>query len=438
MPFAHLDCAAVGRSLTQLSTRPEDLADAYFERTETLELPGSGATPGVRVRREEGFALRLTRERQTWLASRDGFDSKDFGQALRQVARVYPSAAYPAPRLEVGPWDGPPAAPELTELTSALERSIRAHHVAFPLMLTARRHRRWLRVVSGPLVTEPEQEGFYSCTVELPWGTHGALFPKLGPPAVAHLADHLVETFRARRAPPPEPFRGVVVLGPGATAVLLHEAIAHSLEADLLALSGHPEGAVGVRLGRRELSVLDDPATAPEEVRRRTDDEGRTVRRRWLLREGVVQQPLADAAWAEGSEILIPGAARRGDRHGPPDPRSSHLELLAGDTAEDDLRAEAEGGLWIAEASRGSLDPLTGVFELGFVAARRIRGGAIGEPVGAGLLSGRIADLLGSLTAVGDERRLAGAGWCAKGGRKVPVWATCPAVRLEGLAVTPW
>ena len=29
----------------------------------------------------------------------------------------------------------------------------------------------------------------------------------------------------------------------------------------------------------------------------------------------------------------------------------------------------------------------------------------------------------------------AGAGWCAKGGQKLPVWATAPALRLEAVTV---
>ncbi len=229
-----------------------------------------------------------------------------------------------------------------------------------------------------------------------------------------------------------------MVLGPAAAAVLLHEAVAHSLEADTLAASGDPELAVGVRFGPEILSVLDDPGTAPEGVRRRTDDEGREVRRRWLLQGGEVRQPLADARWAMASEVLFPGAGRRGDRHVPPGPRSTHLELAPGEHGDDELLAGAEGGLWVAEAERGALDPLTGVFGLDLPLARRIRGGGAAETVGPSRLSGRVADLLPAVAGIGREARQAGAGWCAKGGQKLPVWATCPALRLEGVEVAPW
>ena len=192
---------------------------------------------------------------------------------------------------------------------------------------------------------------------------------------------------------------------------------------------------MGVRLGSAALSVLDDPGAAPEGVRRRTDDEGQEVRRRWLLRSGEVQEPLADSRWARDSELLLPGAARRGDRHSPPGPRSTHLELLPGESADDDLLADADGGLYLAEAGRGALDPLSGTFRLDAPCGQRIRGGIAAETVGPCRLAGRVADLLAAVTAVGATSRPAGAGWCAKGGQKLAVWATAPALRLEGVEV---
>jgi predicted Zn-dependent protease len=161
------------------------------------------------------------------------------------------------------------------------------------------------------------------------------------------------------------------------------------------------------------------------------------VRRRWLLREGVVEDPLADTLWAGSSERLTPGAARRGSRHLPPSPRSYHLELLPGEATAEDLLRDAEGGLYLPEASRGRLDPLSGAFTLSAPFARRIRSGVAADLVGPCRLRGTVADLLGRITAVGSEPRSAGAGWCAKGGSKLPVWATSPALRLEGVEVLP-
>lgn len=437
MPFSELDTAAVARTLSQIAENPEDVVDAFFERREDVELPPDGEPPGLRVWREEGFAVRLAREGRTWLAARDVVESRPFAEALRQVARAMPSATYPEPSLQMLPFAEAPAAPELFDFPGAVARAVRAHHVGFPFRLTVRRHRRWVQVVGPRLVPGGETETFYSCAVESSWGRHGTLLPGLDAEAVSTTAAAIVALFRSRSAPLAEASRGIAVLGSAAVAVLLHEAVAHALEADTLAQGGNPEAAVGVPMAAACLDVLDDPAAAPEGVRRVTDDEGLPVVRRWLLRGGVVEQPLSDLLWARTSPVLLPGAGRRGTRHLPPGPRSSHLEVLPGETSDSDLLAGAAEGFFLPEASRGALDILSGEFTLHLPYARRFRRGALADTVGPCVLRGQVADLLTRVTAVGNEARPAGAGWCAKGGQKLPVWATAPALRLEGVDLTP-
>jgi predicted Zn-dependent protease len=438
MPFSELDTAAVARTLSQLAEQPDDVVDAFFERREEAELPPEDEGPGFRVRREEGFAIRLSREGHTWLAARDAIDARPFAEALRQVARALPSATYPDPAFRLPPLaPDPHAAAELGGVPDALTRAIRSHHVGFPARLTVRRHRRWIQVVGPRLVAGQETETFYSLHAEASWGGYGAIHPRLDGRAIDSFASSLVHLFRARQAPAPEPFRGTAILAPAAVAVLLHEAVAHALEADVLAQGGNPEAAVGVAMAARNLDVLDDPAAAPPGVRRATDDEGSAVFRRWLLRGGIVEQPLADLLWARTSPVFVPGAGRRGSRHLPPGPRSFHLELLPGEATDDDLLSDADGGLYLQEASRGALDPLSGEFRLHLPFARRIRRGALSDTVGPCVLRGRVADLLTRVAALGREARPAGAGWCAKGGQKMPVWATAPTLRLEGVEIVP-
>lgn len=438
-PFAAVDRPAVARALSQIADRPGDLADVYMERLETVELPPAEAPgPGLTVRREEGLAVRLVRGGDAWLAAVDHVGPDAFTAALRRAARVLPAASYAAPALALPDWGPAPEAPEVRAFPAAVQRAIRERRAAFPLALTVTRHRRWLQVVGGEkLVPEPQSESFYSLRAEMPFGSHGTLLTELGAGAAERLADRLVERFRGRDAEPPAPFCGPVVLGPDAAAVLLHEAVAHALEADLLAVGGDPEAAPGVELGNPLLHVLDDPTSAPEPVRRDSDDEGQATRRRWLLRAGTVGEPLCDARRAAGSEVLTAGAGRRAHRHQPPSPRSHHLELAPGDLTDDDLFADAEGGLYLPTAESGSLDPLTGRFRLRFPGGRRLRGGAPAEAVGPCGLDALVADLLGAVTGVGTTARPAGAGWCAKGGQKLPVWATCPPLRLDGVEVAP-
>ena len=122
----------------------------------------------------------------------------------------------------------------------------------------------------------------------------------------------------------------------------------------------------------------------------------------------------------------MPGAARRSSRHLPPGPRSHHLELVA----RADSAAAPAGAYSFDFAERGALDPRSGVFTLEFPCGIR-QAGESGEPVGRCQLRGRLADLLGSVVGVGAEARHSGAGWCAKGGQKLPVWAHTPSLHLS-------
>lgn len=432
------DNAAISRALAQIAGQPTDLADAFFESTEIVELPPESEQPGFRVWCESGLAIRLMRRGQTWLAARDRIDGAAFEDALRRVARALPRAPYPRPSFAAEAPREAPRATELQNFPGRLNEALRKRQLTVSFQLRLRRHRRASQVIGPQVSSGIESERFYSIEIELPDGErYGRLFSRLTEETASQLATAIADRTSARDAAPPATWRGPCVLGPAATAVLLHEAIAHTLEADTLALSGRPEAAIGTRLANPLLTVIDDPASAPENVRRKTDDEGSPTTRRFLLRQGVIEQPLCDRLWAQKSEALVAGAGRRGSRHLPPGPRSTHLELGRGDLSPQDLLAAADGGVYLPEARRGQLDPVNGLFTLDFPYGLRIRDGAAEEPVGRCRLRGHVSDLLGAIDGIGREQQDGGAGWCAKGGIKLPVWANTPALRFEGIPLSP-
>lgn len=433
MTWGRLETAAVARLLASIASDPGDLVDAYFERRVDAEWPAAESRAGLRVRREEGLAVRLVRGRRAWIASRDRIEGGALVEALRQVARVQP-ATLPEPELAAG--DAPPPPREaMGAFERELERALRRHHVAFPFRVTTRWHRRDIQVVGSLWVPPCEREVFFSLDVELPWGRHGALSTALGAAEAERVARFLVGRFRAREALPPAAGRTTAWFAPAAAAVLVHEAVAHALEADLLELTGRVEGALGLELGPACLAVLDDPRRAPRGVERATDDEGRAVERRWLLRDGKVEQPLADATTAAISERLAPGSGFRGDRHVHPLPRTHHLELPPGEASAEALALAAEGGVHVAEVDGGTLDPATGAVTLWIPWARRVEGGRLGESLGGFRLRTTVRSLLGGVRAIGHDAELAGAGWCAKSGQRRAVWATVPSLVVADLEI---
>jgi TldD protein len=368
---------------------------------------------------------------------------------LRQVARAQP-AAMVEPELAAGDPLAVPAVPVATlrAFAAELERAIRRHHVAFPFRLTTRWHRRDLQVVGPRWVPDGEREVFYSLDVEMPWGRYGALATGLQAGEAERVARALVARFRAREAPPPPSGRYPLLLSPGATAVMLHEAVGHALEADLIAAGTGAGAGVGgwsaagtaelrqsPAPGRPLLDVLDDPRRAPRGVDRTTDDEGQAVVRRWLIRGGRVDQPISDALHAARSEQLMPGSGFRGSRHQAPLPRTHHLELLPGEADASALLAAAEGGLFVPELDQGTLDPETGEVVLHAPCGRLIRDGVLAESCGPFRMRSSVPELLAAVVAVGDDAQAAGAGWCAKGGQRRAVWATAPSLVLAGMEI---
>ena len=432
------DRSAVARSLARVGSGPSSFVDAFFERVETCSLAldtREETSWSPRLQREEGFGVRLCDDR-SWLGSRDVLDTENFLSACRQVARRQPNAPLVIDDLVFGPWPELESAQEIETYPASVEAALREIRVGFPMRMDVTRHRRWIQVIGDRLVPDPEAERFYSIAATIPGGRYGILLDALAGSEAA-VARALANLFRAREAEPPAAEQCTVVFGPAASAVLLHETVAHLLECDTLAESGRPSAASGVELGSSLLDVVDDATSAPAGLRRVTDDEGMPIDRRWLLRRGVVEQPLADRAWSSRDEGLHPGCARRSSRHAFPVPRSYHLELLEGDQPAAEILKATEHGLLVEEVARGQLDPMTGTFWLRADWCREVRSGELGRLRGPAVLSGTVGHLLRSVVAVGSERRACGAGWCAKGGQRLPVWATAPAMAVEAVTVAP-
>jgi predicted Zn-dependent protease len=433
MTLATLDTAAVARALALIAPGDE-IADVYYERASELEL--ADAEIGPCLRRERGLAARLVRGSRSWLAARDDDSPAELAEALRAVARALPPA-FPSPEPFAEEAHAAPSYEAVAAFPGRLERALRRRLVGFPYRLAVRWHQRQSRVVTTRTASPVEHEAFASLDLRAAWGRAGEVATALDDDLAERFAERLALRFKARDAAPPEASHPPLLLSPAATAVALHEAIAHALEADLLALSGDPGAAQGVRLSTSALDVLDDPSSAPESVRRTVDDEGVPTTRRWLVRGGRAQQPIADLNHARRFGALLPGSGFRARRHQPPLPRTLHLELLAGVDPASRLFELADGGLAVAELTSGALDPASGRFTLEAPGARRVRGGELAEPVGRFTIRGRVSALLDGFVAVGNRRESAGAGWCAKAGQRRAVWATVPAVVVAGLEVEP-
>lgn len=445
MSFLHFDPTRAAHLLVRIAPDPQTRADALFERIYarralwTRDETGHTEVRRTVTRREQGLAVRLQSEDRSWVEARDRCDTASFADAVRRTARSLPTLPLPELELRTEPW--PAEDIDLDSVPRSIERALRARRVSFPYRIELTHHRRSLVIVGPHVAPEPQQESFLSYRAELGGvsrGTVGGLLPQCDAweeRLAEQVARQLATRFRSRDGSAPHAGWTPLILGPEAVAVLLHEAVAHALEVDLLARSGPVAAAIGHALAPDDIDLLDDPSAAPEPVRRTHDDEGTPTIRRWLLRNGRIAQPLSDQRGALRHDVE-PGAGRRATRHDLTDPRSTCLHLLPGDGRLVDALSEAPG-IYVDQVDAGSLQPLTGAIRLEVGCGRSFSKGELTDRLAPFVVEGHLANLLETISAVGADAVDCGAGWCAKNGQRLPVWANVPFLRLERAWVEP-
>jgi len=254
-PLLTSDVAAPADALTRLVARGDQEFEAFFERVESVELLPKGAPNRVRLRKEQGLAVRKIENGRSRLAAADTISGPAFAACCDRVAGTTRSIGTTPPRIRTGRWPALRVA-QIEQAESRLTRAVNRRRVGFPMEITARRHRRQVQVIRSRMAAPPQFEEYFSLHVKTPWGVWGGLLPSLAAEDLDPVALCLVDRLRSRGLPPHRPGPGVIVLGPNAAAVLLHEVVAHALEADTLALSGSPDQVVGLKLGGPELDVV--------------------------------------------------------------------------------------------------------------------------------------------------------------------------------------
>jgi predicted Zn-dependent protease len=431
------DDAAIARELERLAPQDDDVADVFTERLTEISIPWRDGIPGdPRVRREDGTAARTRARGEERFAFVSGVGEAAARAALRALAGDAEPGAVPGapPEDERAAAD---AARWVRRLPALLSRHAPRHRLRLRLIRSDRRVVAARRGASESARRLVSIEGVVVAASRLgdeerPFAFHA---PEGGP-----IADELKAALVRAAAPRdrPVPARGGetdVVLAGGSAAVLFHEILAHSLEADAdrspLTASTEP------RLGPPELDARDDARRLDLFGGYERDDEGTAPRSVKLMHSGRAGSRLSDRAG--GGRSGSTGHGRRASASEPPQPRSSNVVVAAGSAPPEELVRRLANGLWIDEIQAGSAEPSSGSFRLAFHRARRVHRGRFAEEIGPGSVHGSALAALRRIEPVlGREahpcRTL---GWCARDGRVLPVQGEAPEVLLRGLSVRP-
>src|SRR4051812_35372915 len=137
-----------------------------------------------------------------------------------------------------------------------------------------------------------------------------------------------------------------VVLAPGDSGILLHEAVGHGLEADFNRKgTSNYTGRVGQVVASELCTVVDDPTLLQSRGSINVDDEGIEPVRSVLIENGVLGGYMQDRLSASHFKVQPTGNGRRERFAAPPMPRMTNTVLLARPHhPEENIRSGERGG----------------------------------------------------------------------------------------------
>lgn len=276
---------------------------------------------------------------------------------------------------------------------------------------------------------------------ELAGGRYG-YEPLLRDEAWQRVADTALRRALAKLEARPAPAGEMpVVIGPGWTGVLLHEAVGHGLEGDFLRKRTSVFTRLrGERVAAPGVTVVDDGTIADRRGSLTVDDEGTPTQRTVLIDNGILVGAMQDRLNARLTGTVSTGNGRRESARFAPMPRMTNTIMLGGDTDPAEIIAAAGSGVYIAMMSGGTVEESTGDFNFTATEAYRIENGRLGAPLRDVMLIGKGHEVLRRVRLIGNDFALdGGAGTCGKaggmGGQSVPIGVGQPTILLDSMLV---
>ena len=232
-------------------------------------------------------------------------------------------------------------------------------------------------------------------------------------PAIDELYHHLRNKAEGVYA---EAGNKTVILGGMMGGMLAHEAVGHTVEADLV-LGG---SVAGPNLGKpvaSEMVTLVDFASAafgqPTPLPVFLDDEGTLAQDAPLIENGVLTGYMHSRESAAHFGMEPRGNARAWAFQDEPLIRMRNTCILPGTSALQDMIASIDDGYYLIDSSNGQAD-LTGEFMFGVSLGYEIKHGKLGRALLDTTVSGIAFDMLKTVDMLSDRVTWSSSGFCGK------------------------
>jgi TldD protein len=462
-----IDAAALDRLVTEALSTGGNYADLYFENTtygSLLLRDGAVTSGGNHI--DFGVGIRVLSGEKTGYAYSESTAWEDMLASARAAAQIAsgptdvspygtrnPSRGEPNPhadRYPIGqPWRGTPMSTFLPFLQK-LEAQVRsrdtrivkvianlAFQVSDILMYNSDRELKWdtrpmgsvsLTAVfkQGNLTENKSTSRSFRCGAEM-------LTDALATEMATEIVKGIDDRFAAKR---PKGGQMPVVMGAGASGILLHEAMGHAFEADF-----NRKGTsifadkMGQQICPKGIQIIDDGTLRGNRGSLNFDDEGIPGQKTYMVEDGVLTSYLHDRISAAHYGVRPTGNGRRESFRYAPIPRMRSTYMESGIAQASDLIAEVSKGIYVDEFSNGQVQIGEGDFTFYVKSGYLIENGKLTQPVKDINIIGNGPAALADIRGVANDLAIDPGAWTCGKEQSVPVSCGIPTVLIGKLTV---
>lgn len=223
-----------------------------------------------------------------------------------------------------------------------------------------------------------------------------------------------------------------VVMGGTLAGMLAHEAVGHTVEADLVLGGSVAASNLGKQVASELVSLTDFAHTAfgaPTPLPIYVDDEGVKAEDAHLIQNGILTGYMHSRASAQRLGMTPQGNGRAWLFSDEPLIRMRNTAIHPGASKLEELIASVDDGYYLIDTNNGQADA-TGEFMFGVCMGYEIKHGKLGRAILDTTISGIAFEMLKTVDMVSDTVTWGSSGFCGKK-QIIPVGLGGPALRCQ-------
>ena len=227
-----------------------------------------------------------------------------------------------------------------------------------------------------------------------------------------------------------------VVMGAGASGILLHEAMGHAFEADFNRKGQSIfSDKMGQQICPKGVNIVDDGTLMHNRGACTYDDEGVPGQKTYMVEDGVLTSFLHDRISAAWYGVSPTGNGRRENFRYNPIPRMRATYMESGNGDSEGIIASVKHGIYVDEFSNGQVKIGEGDFTFFVKSGFLIEDGKLTAPVKDINIIGNGPQALADIVAVGNDLKIDNGTWTCGKEQSVPVSCGMPTVYISNLTV---